>query len=380
MTASRSSLTLAFAVFFAGSGAAAQGGGERVVTAEAPIVAGNAVLAKQRALADAFRQATESALAAVIAENPETANLPLTPGLAELKASLATRGQRYVRSYRILEQDDSGGRVRLQIEAQVDSALLRRELDRVRGTAGAGVAQAGSTAVSFLVGGTVPAEAKLIVVNALVAAGARAQGVPPSDDATLSAAATRQGSRAVQMSVDSTSEGPVRGVQQVSVRCELRARVLPPDVRSRMPALERREEERGFAGDETAARLACWQRAATALTRSLATALKPAPAAARFVTLDLALSDPAVLSHVLQGVKRLGAVSATEVRHLSSRQAEVRLFTRLAGPSLEALLVRELAGRVGLERQKPADTDHVSLAARVIQTGDVPSPMGEPAP
>ena len=71
------------------------------MTAEAPIVNGNAVVAKQRALADAFRQTVERAFSDLLKESGNEAQ-PLSAGLAQLKASFANRGQRFVRSYRIL--------------------------------------------------------------------------------------------------------------------------------------------------------------------------------------------------------------------------------------------------------------------------------------
>ena len=118
-------------LFFAVSAGAQPG--EHVVTGEVPVVNGNAVVAKQRALADAFRQTVERAFADLLKEGGGEAQ-PVPAGLAQLKASFANRGQRFVRSYRILEQEESSGRLRVQIDADVDTALLRREMERARGT------------------------------------------------------------------------------------------------------------------------------------------------------------------------------------------------------------------------------------------------------
>lgn len=353
---------------------------DRVVTAEAPILAGNAVLAKQRALGDAFRQAAERAFALVLAESGDTP-APLPPALAQLKASFATRGQRFVHSYRVLEQDEAAGKLRLQIEAEVDMALLRREMDRARGAGAPGpnVVPVAAEMPPFFVGGIIPSEVRLIAVNAFVAAGARAQASPATDETALATAAAGQGSHAVLLAATATPEGAIRGANRVAVRCELRARVVTaPTTMGPGPKLDRAEEDRGFAADETAARMACWERVAQALSRNIVTALKPAPASTRYVELTLDLADSSALAAVVQGIKRLGAVAATEVRHVSAKGAEVRLFTRMGGPAIAAALARELAGRLAVTTTKPATVDHVWLQARTPEVGDAANP--EPSP
>src|SRR5450759_3940140 len=105
----------------AASGARAQAPeqSERVVRAEAPIVAGNAVNAKKRALADAFRQVVEKAFGELVKDGA-----PMPASVAQLKASLANSAQRFVRSYRLIEQGTEGGVMRVMVEADVDTVLL----------------------------------------------------------------------------------------------------------------------------------------------------------------------------------------------------------------------------------------------------------------
>jgi hypothetical protein len=198
---------------------------ERVVTAEAPIVNGNAVVAKQRALADAFRQVVERAFADLLKESGGEAQ-PLSPGLAQIKASFANRGQRFVRSYRVLDEEEGKGRLRVQIDAEVDTALLRREMERARAAA---VSEPATTVArpagqSLLVGGD--DEANVAVVKALAAGGVQAQSAAARDEATLVAAAGRQAAQALWLVVTSFGEGTIRGASPISVRCELRARLL----------------------------------------------------------------------------------------------------------------------------------------------------------
>jgi hypothetical protein len=332
---------------------------DRVVTAEAPIVNGNAVVAKQRAMTEAFRQVTERAFADLLKEAGAEGQ-PLSGGLMKVKASLATRGQRFVRSYRILEQDDSNGRLRIQIDADVDTALLRREMEKTRGTSGEPeAAPAQPAGPGILVGGELPEESKAAVINVLVAAGVRAKPMAVRDEAPLVAAAATQAGQGLWLAGKSFAEGSIRGASQVSVRCELHARLLPAGA-SRGVLLDQKMTERGFANDEAAARLACWQRAAGGLARQISTLLRPLPATSRYLTLDLTVVEPAAIMTVVQVLKRLGAVSAAEVRRVSVRQAEIRVWTRLGAREVQAALIRDLGGRLAVTEIKPP-TDRITL-------------------
>jgi hypothetical protein len=350
--------------------------GEHVVNAEVPIVNGNAVMAQQRALADAFRQAVEGAFSDLLKDSGTEAQ-PLAAGLVQLKASFANRGQHFLRSYRILEQEEVNGRLRVQIDADVDTSLLRREMERARGTtAGEPVsASARPAGPSILVGGELPDEARATVVKALAAAGIPALSVAARDEAALSATAVRQGARALWLAAASSSEGSVRGADRVSVRCELRARVLSAGAAA--ASLER--SERGFAGDEAAARIACWQRAAGALARHLSSFLRPTATGSHFVTLDLDVVEPAALMALNQVVKRLGAVNAAEVRHVTTSHAEIRVFTRMSGREIETALMRDIAGRLLVTEMKPP-ADRVTLQVRLVQAGDPPPEAGAEPP
>jgi hypothetical protein len=377
VAAASNRIALAIAVLLFAMPAAAQPG-EHVVSAEAPIVNGNAVVAKQRALAEAFRQAVERAFSDLLKEGGGEVQSG-SAGLAQLKASFANRGQRFVRSYRILEEEEANGRLRVQVDADVDTALLRREMERARGTSVGEPATmpARLAGPSIVVGGDLPAEASAAVVKALAAVGVQAQSLAVRDEAPLVAAAARQAAQALCLAATSFGEGSIRGATRVSVRCELRARLLSAGSGARPVSIER--SERGFAGDEAAARLACWQRAATALAQQLSTSFRPIPAGARYVTLDLDVVEPAAVMTLIQVVKRLGAVTAAEVRRVSMRQAEIRVFTRMSGREIQAALIRDVSGRLLVSELKPP-ADRVTLQVRSAQAGDPPTGAGAEPP
>ena len=335
---------------------------ERVVRAEAPIVAGNAVNAKKRAVADALRQATERAFGELLKEG-EPLPQPVPVAVAQLKASLANSAQKFVRSYRLIEQESEGGVVRVMVEADVNTALLRRELDRARGaTQAAAATMATAQAASFLlVAGAVPVAT--MVAGALTTAGVNTRLDAAPGEAQLVANAAKQNAYALFVIAASASEGLVRGTTRVSVKCSLRARLFQAGGQAlRGPTVDRTDEDRGFAADETLARTACFERVSTLAARGLVTALRAPTVTLPYVTVQLDIADPGAIPIFLQALKRVGAVTATEVRHVAANLAEIRAFTRIGGAALGQALLREVGGKLTLV---PTQTTNELLALRV---------------
>ncbi len=352
---------------------------DQVITSEAPIVNRNAMQAEQRALADAFRQATEGAFQDLLKE-AGLEGQPLSPGLAQLKATLASKGQRFVRGYRILEKDESNGILRLQVDADVNLALLRREIEKTRGALPpTGTSTPPASFGALLLGGDLPEDVRATVANVLGSSGARVQATTVRDEAALVAAAAKQNGQALWVSSTWFNEGSVRGSAHVSHRCELRARLLPVGPAGRPALLDRTLSERGFARDEAAARLTCAKAAASGLAQHVAELLRPVPAASRYVSVDLDVIEPAALLTVVQTLKRLGAVNAVEVRRVSTRQAEIRVFTRMSGREIQAGLLRDIAGRLTLTEVKPP-TDRLTLQARLRQAAESQPAAGAEPP
>jgi hypothetical protein len=333
---------------------------ERVVRAEAPIVAGNAVNAKKRALADAFRQVVEKSFGELMKEG---APAPVPPSVAQFKASLANSAQKFIRSYRLIEQETEGGVLRVMVEADVDTVLLRRELERARGAAAAPTAATSSApaATYLLVAGAAPAAAT--AVGALSAAGVHARLDASPGEAQLVASAAKQNAYALFVFATSASEGLVRGTNRIAVKCGLRSRLFQAGPQAqRGPAIDRTDEDRGFAAEEGMARKACFERASNQSARALVAALRAPAVADAFVTLQLDIADPGAVPSLLQALKRVGSVYATEVRHVAANLAELRVFTRMGGVALGQALLREVAGKLTVT---PTQTANDMLALRV---------------
>jgi hypothetical protein len=336
---------------------------EGVVRAEAPIVEGNAVTAKKRALADAFRQVVERALDELLKEGAPMPS-PAPAGLTQLRASFASSAQRFVRSYRLIEQDSAGGMMRIMVDADVDTVALRREVDRIRGSASVPATAPTAprpTSDLVLVAGPAPAGASLVA--ALGATGVKSSLVAVAGEPQLVASAVQQGATAVFVTATSAREGMVRGTPKLSVKCSLRLRVFKTGVNAPpRAALDRTDDERGFAVDENAAREACFVRAASMSARMIVAALRTPMVSAPFVTVQLDIVSPGVIPILLQGLKHMGLVAGSEVRQIASRSAEIRVFTRAGGATLLQSLTHEVSGKLTVT---PTQTSNDLLALTV---------------
>jgi hypothetical protein len=319
--------------------------GESIVRSEAAIVAGNAVNAKKRALADAFRQVVERTYAELIKEG--AAPQPMPPALLQLRASLANSSQKFISKYRIVEEATEGGVLHLMVEADVDSVGLRREIERARATSTAPVsAQAGKPVANFmLVAGEAPLPTRM--VSALTAQGMRVQLDRSATEPLMLANAANQNSYSLFVTLKTVMEGGVRGTTMVSVKCTLGSRVFQPGAQvGRGPSLQRTDEERGFGQDEPGAHNACLDRVVGVAARELASALRLPVVSSAFITLQLDIASPGPVSMLVQTLKRMGGVTATEVRQVTATTTELRVFTRVGGMALQQAIIRELGGKL----------------------------------
>src|SRR5579884_1206015 len=95
---------------------------------QAPIVNGNRVVARDQALDAALRQAVDQALTYVL--DPDS-RLRVQ---AQLRSQLLPRARTYVSTYRVLDEHEiDAGQFQVQIEAQVDTTLLRRDAVAIAG-------------------------------------------------------------------------------------------------------------------------------------------------------------------------------------------------------------------------------------------------------
>ncbi|HUS64665.1 MAG TPA: hypothetical protein VMZ28_09000, partial [Kofleriaceae bacterium] len=91
---------------------------------QAPVVAGDRVRARERALDDAMRQAVEQAVATVL--DPEQ----LVARNSDLRLRIYPKARSYVTNYRVLDEGDptQAGVFQMHISAQVSTGRLQRDL------------------------------------------------------------------------------------------------------------------------------------------------------------------------------------------------------------------------------------------------------------
>jgi len=154
----------------------------------------------------------------------------LAPGLATGQGIVPpTAASALCAAIACLEEEESKGRLRLQIDADVDTAMLRREMERARGTTGgeSATTTARPTGPSLLVGGDSSEEASATVVKTL--GGWRCPGASgrcARRALTGGRGRAPGGARRFGWSPPRPAKGSIRGASSVSVRCELRARLL----------------------------------------------------------------------------------------------------------------------------------------------------------
>jgi hypothetical protein len=347
------------------------------VVGQAPIAAGNAASARERALDEAFRQLVEKAFADLLAEAGTT-----TPSAAQagVRAAWLQRPRRLVRGYRVLEQTEQNGMLTVRVTADLDETGMRRELDRARG-ASAGPARGAVAGVLPVVAQAGP-EAATALTAALGAKGVRAELVTGrfADDDALRPLAVKSG-RGLALSVTARDEdeGAVRGASIRAHGCEVTVRLVPAEG----AASDRAQRARAFEPPGRDARASCYARATAALLPVLLPEVGALGGGGdlRTVILDLDLNEPAVLSPVLRAVRKLAGAASAEVRRIAVGRVEIGVSTRLAASSLLTGVTRELASVASVVRTGAERGDRITAQVRLVpQTIPAPSPGPAPAP
>ncbi len=347
------------------------------VIGQAPIAAGNAASARDRALDEAFRQLVERAFADLLAE----AGTPTpSPAQASVRAAWLQRPRRLVRGYRVLEQTEQGGVLTVRVTADLDETGMRRELERARGTTpGPTRAAPGSLPV---VAQSSP-EAATALVGALTAKGMRAElvaGRYPDDDAVRALAQKSGRGLALAVSGRDEDEGLVRGASMRAHACEVVARLVPADG---SPS-DRSQRARAFEPPGRDARASCYARATAALLPTLLPEVGVGGGAdVRTVFLDFDLTEPAVLTPLLRALRKLAGPAAAEVRRIAVGRVELGVNTRLAAPALLAGITRELASVATVTRTGADRGDRITAQIRLVPQTTPAAPgagLGAPLP
>jgi len=346
--------------------------GFRFGASEVAIVGGNVASARERAVAEALKQAVDQAITELVPD--ARAAQPKVVGQILAKARV------YVRRYRsILEGESRPSRYAVKLEAEVDEPALRRTLDR--GAAPPAVAAAPGTASYFVVGaGAV--EASDAVVRALAGGGVRAERAPSGtwDQARAVDAAGRAGLGAVAFVNGAfTSEGQVRGAGVEAISCTVGLRVVAAP--GGTSVAEDNQTARAFALRPDEARKDCFARAAAAAVPHVApqaTASHGAPDL-RTVIVDVEVSQAGAVQPLLKQLRGSGSISSVDLRRITPGRLELWIRSRLTAPGVVALLARDGGGPVALAGAEAAG-DRVRVRASLREDAAAPAPPGAAPP
>jgi len=352
--------------------------GFRFGSSEVSIVGGNVASARERAVAEALKQAVDQAITEL---SPDArATQPKVVGQILGKARV------YVRRYRsILEGESRPSRYAVKLEAEVDEPALRRTLDR--GAAAPAAAAAPGTASYFVVSaGAV--EASDAVVRALAGGGVRAERAPSGtwDQPRAVDAAARAGLAAVAFVNGAfTAEGQVRGAGVEAIACTVGLRVVAAPGGAAIA--EDNQTARAFSLRADDARKDCFARAAAAAVPHVAPQAAASHAASdlRTVIMDVEVAQAGAVQPLLKQLRGSGTISSVDLRRITPGRLELWVRSRLTAPGLVALLARDGGGPVALSGAEAAgDRVHVRASLREeVQPAPMPpgaAPGGAVAP
>ena len=355
--------------------------GMRIVSAQAPVVGGNAAGARERALDEAIRQAVDQALGEIM-------DAPTRAAQAKTIKIIEARARSFVPRYRTLEEGEANGVYTVRLEAEVDELALRRRIERgnapTSGNAPAANAPRGAPAALLIVAGergAGPAPFANELVAALLGAGLRArgagEGATDNTPATAAQAAARAGfGQAALATADAAEEGAVRGTGRFAFSCRATVRVVAAGTGA--PLGERNATTRVFAERPEGGRAECLTRLAAELAPRLAgaagaAAASSAPGDLHALTVDADVAEPAAVPALLKSVRSVGAVSSAELQRVAPGRAEIKLRTRSAPAPLAAALARDAAPAITLSDVNVAgDVIHLRARLRAPANGATP--------
>jgi len=360
--------------------------GAHIVTAQAPVVGGNAAGARERALDDALKQAVNASLATLV--DPQT-----RAAQAKTLKAIEAKARSFVPRYRTLEEGEANGVYTIRLEAEVDEIALRRKIERGTGAATPPpVTPAKVGAPGMLVAAADKGEASAAfvpgLVTALSSAGVRARaGDPGETSASVAAQAAARASleQAALVTSEVVPEGLVRGTGRVAVSCRASVRLVAAPAGSTVA--ERAATARVFVEADKAADGAaqCRTQLGADLAPRLVGTVPPSSGSAgatgdlRAVVVDADVIEPAAIPELVKSLRGIGAVSAVEVTRVAAGHAEIRVRTRAAPAAVAAALSRVVGSVITLsDVQTSGDTIRVRARLRAAAAPASGGPGGTP--
>ena len=341
--------------------------GTHLGSAEVPIVGGNLASARERALAEAMKQAVGDAVG-VVAPDARTTQ-------PKLVVQVLARARTFVQRYRTREDGEVGrGLYGMKIEADVDELALARAFEKTS----ASPAPLAAGAPSYLLVASGPVEAADAVFRALAAGGTRVERahevLQPGPAAELAA---HSGLGAIVFAnATTTREGPNRGVGLEAVSCAVAVRLATAGAGAALA--EDTRSERSFAEREEDAGKDCLSRAAGVAVRHVIpqTGTGRSPSDLRTIVADVDVVDPGAVLALLKQLRGSGSVSSVDLRRVLPGRAELAVRSRLTAPALAAALGQGSTGPIVLSGVEVSG----DLIRMIVRTREVAAPPAAPVP
>ncbi len=310
---------------------------------QAPVVGGDRVRARERALDEAMRQAVEQAAQTVL--DPQS----LVARSSDLKLRIYPRARTYVGTYRVLDESEVGGVFQMHISAQVAVSRLARDLatqappqlprlsSKLRGVVCARVS--GDAALIS----AVTTDAEKTLREQLAARGVEAIAAPATCTESAAAEAAKVGAAqgALVAAIEISPAGSVRGTDRLAAKAKVMLRIVEPE--GRASGAEDAEREAYAPSLERAAATAA-REALTAALVPLQSKLvhywaPPAPQGGVMVKVSR-LSRHSDYVAIVRALSALPGVSGVDPRRFARGEAELNVRTTSAAPQLAASLNR----------------------------------------
>jgi hypothetical protein len=341
---------------------------------QAPIVAGDRVRARERALDEALRQAVEQATATVLEPNE------LVARASDLRLRIYPKAKSYVTTYRVLDEgEQTPGTFQVHLSAAVATARLARDLST--GTAGTPTAATGRKARAVVCasvtgdGADAPPAAEKALRELLTARNVEPMPGGQPCDASSVANVLRAGGApaALTAEVQVTPGGDIRGTTFVGATARANVKLVEPDGRVSAAGDGERGGYAPTAGDAaTAAARAAVVEAARGIEAALSqrwSSLGNAGPAGGVTVRVRGVERWAEYQALTRALASLPGVAAVEPRRFVHGQIDLLVRTASAASQLAGHLQRVPPAGVRVGVRAVGDAVEIDVAGEAAERG-----------
>ncbi len=338
---------------------------------QAPIVAGDRVRARDRALEEALRQAVEQATATVLEPSD------LVARAADLKLRIYPKAKSYITTYRILDEgEEAPGTFQVHLSAAVATARLARDLSTTVGGTTPVMSRRARAVVCAQVQGDgvdAPAAAEKALREIVAARNVEPMPGPQPCDPQSVASVMRSGTSqaALTAEVQVTPGGDIRGTTFVGAGARATVKLIEPDGRVSASGDAERSGYAPSAGDAaTAAARAAVVEAARTIDPALAQRWSGTSGPSGGVTVRVhGVERWAEYQALTRALASLPGVAGVEPRRFVRGEIDLVVHTASAASQLAGHLMRVPPAGVRVGVRTAGDAVEIDVAGEAEERG-----------